>query len=120
MSGEDRRRSGRVVPFVSDEEVVVVRPEGGRSVLAKILDMSETGTLLYLLAEGESPEFGDPACLLSLYHQGKIFDIPAAVTRKSGRLFAFAFVAPPPEAMREIQGKLIRMEIEWMRLSRRE
>ena len=114
----EKRRSERVVPFVSDEEVVVIRPDGGRSVLAKILDLSETGTLLYSLAEGELPVTDTPFTL-SLYHQGKVFDIPGNVTRKAGRLIAFNFSQPSPEAMREIQAKLIHMEIEWMRLSRR-
>ena len=120
MSEQDKRRSERVVPFVSDEEVVVIRTQSEESVLAKIMDLSETGTLLYLLAEGDLPDTGDSPCTLSPVSQGKVFDTPAAVARKSGRLIAFNFVAPLPEAMHEIQAKLIRMEIEWMRLSRRE
>jgi hypothetical protein len=34
-------------------------------------------------------------------------------------MIAFQFANPPVEVLRDIQGKLIRMEIEWMRLSRR-
>jgi hypothetical protein len=115
MSGRDNRRSERVIPFVSDEEVVVIQQEGQASVLGKLMDLSEVGALIYLLGEGDPAE----SVSLVIYHQGKVFAVPAKVTRRNGRLVAFEFVNPPVESSREIQSKLIRMEVEWMRLSRR-
>lgn len=115
MSGQDKRRSDRTIPFVSEEEVAVVHQDGRSNVLAKIMDLSEVGTLIYLLDEGE---LAGPVAL-SIYHQGKVFEISARVIRKNGRLVALDFVNPSPDATREIQSKLIRMEVEWMRISNR-
>jgi len=115
MSGNDKRRSARVIPFVSDEEVIVIHQEGRRNVLAKMMDLSEVGTLVYLLEEAD---ISSPV-ELSLYDHGKVFEVRASVTRKNGRLNAFEFLNPTLEVLREIQSKLIRMEVEWMRLSRR-
>jgi hypothetical protein len=119
MTRDNRRRSERVIPFVSDEEVVVIRSEGRTPMLAKMMDLSETGTLLYLLCDPELPDAVGSASSLAAYHQGKIFEIPAIISRKDGRMIAFQFANPPKEVLRDVQGKLIRMEIEWMRLSRR-
>jgi hypothetical protein len=119
MTPDNKRRSERVVPFVSDEEVVVIRSEGKAPVLAKMMDLSETGTLVYVLAEGDVTGAVGASNNLAVYHQGKIFEVPATLARKDGRLIAFHFANPPEEVLRDIQGKLIRMEIEWMRLSRR-
>src|SRR5262249_24401081 len=119
MTRDYKRRSERVIPFVSDEEVVVIRSEGKSATLAKMINLSETGTLVYLLGD---TDFSDPvgaARCLAIYHQGKIFEVPAIVARKDGRMVAFQFANPPEDVVRDLQGKLIRMEIEWMRLSRR-
>jgi hypothetical protein len=59
------------------------------------------------------------AAELSIYHQERVSRVPATVIRKNGRLVAFEFAHPSVESSREIQSKLIRMEVEWMRLSRR-
>jgi PilZ domain len=115
MSDQDKRRSERVVPFVSDEEVIVIHRDGGKNVMAKMMDLSESGTLTYLLEEADLSGSAN----LSVYHQGKVFQVPATVVRRTGRLIAFEFANPSLEAIREIQSKLIRMEVEWMRLSRR-
>ena len=115
MSGHDKRRSERVIPFVSDEEVIVIHQEGRKNVLAKMMDLSEVGTLVYLLEDTDLSGSAE----LSFYDQGKVFRVPASSIRKNGRLIAFEFVNPPIDVVREIQSKLIRMEVEWMRLSRR-
>jgi hypothetical protein len=114
MSGQDKRRSDRVIPFVSDEEVIVIHLEGSKNVLAKMMDLSEVGTLVYLLDEADVSGSAE----LSVYHQGKVCRVPATIIRKNGRLVAFEFASPSVESIREIQSKLIRMEVEWMRLSR--
>jgi hypothetical protein len=115
MSGQDKRRSARVIPFVSDEEVIVIHQENQKNVLAKMMDLSELGMLAYLLEDADVSGSAE----LSIYHQGKVLRVPATVVRKNGRLAAFEFANPSVEAIREIQSKLIRMEVEWMRLSRR-
>lgn len=115
MAGEEKRRSERVIPFVSDEEVVVVDGQ----VLAKMMDLSEVGTLVYLIEENDLPGATGSSCVLSIYHQGNVVEAPASIARKIGRLIAFNFANLSPDSLREIQSKLIRMEIEWMRLSRR-
>jgi hypothetical protein len=107
------RRSERSIPFVSDEEVVVIHQEGQPNILAKLMDLSEHGTLVYLLADSNP----SGSVSLSIYHQGKVFQIPATVIRANGRLTAFEFANLPADSLREIQSKLIRMEVEWMRLS---
>ena len=56
---------------------------------------------------------------LVVYHQGKVFEIPATIARKDGHMIAFHFVSLSADVLRDVQAKLIRMEIEWMRLSRR-
>lgn len=116
---DHKKRSERVIPFVSDEEVVVIRSEGNSPMLAKIMDLSESGALVYLLGDGDLSQGEGDTSGLAVYHQGKIFEIPAMIARKDSRLVAFQFKNPPEEVMRDIQVKLIRMEIDWMRLSRR-
>ena len=119
MSEENKRRSERVIPFVSDEEVVLIRADGVTTLLAKMMDLSETGTLVYVLnVEDVSLDVGS-AKNLAIYHQGKVFEVPATVARTNGRMVAFHFANPPADVLRDLQGKLIRMQIEWIRLRRR-
>ena len=115
MSGQDKRRSDRVVPFVSDEEVIVIHQEGRKNLLAKMMDLSEVGLLAYLIEDSDVA----PSVELSIYHKGKVFRSPSSVIRKNGHLVAFEFVNSSAETLHEIQSKLIHMEVEWMRLSRR-
>jgi len=115
MPDQDKRRSERVIPFVSDEEVIVIHQDSGKNVIAKMMDLSESGMLAYLLEEADVSS----SAKLSIYHQGKVVQVPATVVRRNGRLTAFEFANASVEAIREIQSKLIRMEVEWMRLSRR-
>ena len=101
MGNEDKRRSARVIPFVSDEEVVVIRLDEGKTVLGKMLDLSEVGTLVYLLADvSELPGDAGLSCVLSMYHDKKIFDMPATLVRKNSHLVAFEFVSGAAEAQR--------------------
>ncbi len=97
----------------------MIRAEGRAPVLAKMMDLSETGTLVYMIAEGDQAGAAGSAANLAVFHQGKVFEIPSVLARKDGRMLAFHFANPSSEVLRDVQGKLIRMEIEWMRLSRR-
>jgi hypothetical protein len=115
MSGQEKRRSDRVIPFVSDEEIILIHQEGRKNILAKMMDLSEVGTLAYMLDDSEIAGTIE----LSVYHKGKVSRVPANIIRKNGHLVAFEFANPSMESIREIQSKLIHMEVEWMRLSRR-
>jgi hypothetical protein len=115
MADSNKRRSGRVVPFVSEDELVVIHQKGKPNLPAKMIDLSEGGTLVYLLEAAEPA----PLVTLSMYHKGKAFEIPATVRRNADRLVAFEFSGADPDALGEVQSKLIHMEVEWMRLSRR-
>lgn len=119
LMAKNRRRSERVIPFVSDEEAVVIRAEGMTPLLAKMINLSETGTLVYVFGDGDGSLEVGSSKKLAVYHQGKVFEVPAAVARKDGRMIGFHFANPSADVLRDIQNKLIRMEIEWMRLSRR-
>ena len=118
MAGDEKRRSERVIPFVSEEEVVVIRPDGGTNVLGKLMDLSEVGALIYLLDDADLPCVAGSPCLLSMYHEGKVFELPTTLARKNGRLLAFEFTNTPAEVLRDVHAKLIRMEVEWMRIKR--
>ena len=110
---DEKRRSERAIPFVSDEEVVVIHQAGQPNVLAKLMDLSEHGTLLYLLEQGNP----SGSVALSIYNQGNVFQVDASVIRINNRLAAFDFTNLSSNALREIQAKLIRMEVEWLRIS---
>ncbi len=113
MSSDEKRASDRVIPMVSDEEMVVVET-GRQRHLAKMMDLSDTGTLVYTLSDFEHAP--DAECRLSLYHNGKVITVYAGVIRGNGRLVAFRFRNVDYRSATELQAKLIRMEVEWTRL----
>jgi hypothetical protein len=115
MSAEEKRGSDRVVPMVSDEEMVVIEC-GASRYLAKMMDLSDGGTLVYLLADLHETIPLDTLCSLSLYYNGRIFTASATVARTNGRLVAFRFRGIDRGTAANLQAKLIRMEVEWLRL----
>jgi hypothetical protein len=115
--GDEKRQSDRVLPMVSDEEMVVIHVEGKR-ILAKVIDLSDSGTLVYSLEELRDTLENNSLYRLSLYHQGKIFTVAATMARATGRLVAFRFRIIDPDASADLQAKLIRMEVEWSRIQR--
>jgi hypothetical protein len=115
MSGSEKRNSERVVPMVSDEEMVVVEV-GEHRLLAKMMDLSDGGTLLYLLTDAENAVPPSGTYRLSLYHNGTVFAVSATIARTTGRLIAFRFKTVDPSTSSTLQAKLIRMEVEWTRL----
>ena len=114
LMSADKRKSDRLIPMVTDEEMVVVECDG-RHVLAKMMDLSETGTLLYLLLDSGVDPGISGQCELSLYHEGNVFNLTALLARQTGRLIGFQFL-PGAEDSPHLQAKLIRMEVEWNRL----
>jgi hypothetical protein len=115
MDTEEKRTSDRVVPMVADEEMVVIEMGENRR-LAKMMDLSDSGTLVYLLADLEEAIFPGTLCNLSLYLSGRIFTVSATVIRTNGRLVAFRFQGIDYVTSTKLQAKLIRMEVEWTRL----
>jgi hypothetical protein len=115
MSSDSKRASERVIPMVSDEEMVVI-DSGSRRFLSKMMDLSDGGSLVYLLTEDEAGPAADLPCELSLYHRGDVFSVTARIVRANGRLLAFQFTDVPDATKPQLQAKLIRMEVEWNRL----
>jgi hypothetical protein len=65
MNGGDKRRSERVIPVVSEEEVVLIDSGDGHRTLAKMLDISDGGTLVYLLVDSDiDGDVGDSCTLM--------------------------------------------------------
>jgi PilZ domain len=118
MSEEEKRRSDRIVPVVSEEEVVLIDLGKPTPSLAKLLDFSEVGTLVYLLVDASVDAPIGTACFLMIYQQGKVITIPAKIVRKLGRLIGFDFGEMSAEVVHDVQAKLLRMEVEWLRLSK--
>ena len=114
MTVEEKRRSARIVPIGSNEDVVVLRI-GGEQHLAKILDLSDGGICVYTVGPDAPLDVGD-SFKMSLYHQGKIEDIAVKVSRKNGQVAGLEFVSLSPEAREHIDAKIIRLEVEWMHL----
>ena len=104
MSAEEKRGSDRIVPMVSDEEMVVIEVGETRS-LAKMMDLSDSGTLVYLLAETDSVP-ADTLCRLSLYHKGKVFTTSATVARTIDEA-----VSQNRARIREFRARLLRRRV---------
>jgi hypothetical protein len=111
----DQRRSERTIPFVSGEEMVLINIECGPSIIAKMLDLSEDGTLVYLSEESDILDALETNCTLTLYHQGQMFDVESKLARRSRRLLGFEFINPPSTVLNHIRAKIIRMP-DWMRV----
>ncbi len=118
MSQEEKRRSDRVIPAISEEEAVLVGVGEGKPALAKLIDFSEVGTLVYLLVKMDSDLPIGEICTLTMYDQGSIFVVPSRIVRKNGHLIGFEFTHLSTATLHNVQSKLIRMEVEWLRLSK--
>ena len=111
---DDKRRSERIVPIGSNEDVVLLHI-GEEQHLAKILDLSDGGTCVYMVEAGVPIE-SDDTLRMSLYHNQKIQDIDVKVCRKSGQVIGLEFHDLSPEAKEHVRAKIIRLEVEWMRM----
>ena len=112
---EDKRRSARIVPIGSNEDVVVLRINDEQH-LAKILDLSDGGTCVYTVESGVPLDVGDTFDDVALSRTGKSKNIDVKVSRVNGQVAGLEFISPSPEAIQHIQAKIIRLEVEWMRL----
>ena len=108
----ENRRSERTTPLVSEEEAVVIYSGNRGAALAKLMDLSDTGVLVYLL-DGDIEPSTEPN--LSLFHKGKIFKIRSKLIRREHRLVGFEFVYTST-TQNQIRTKLLHMERDWVRL----
>ena len=114
-SGEKQRRSERTIPFVSGEEMVLISAGCHHSIIAKMLDLSEDGTLVYLNEDAPILDPAETQCRLTLYHAGKVFEVDSKVARKSRRLIGFEFINVPSGVVNDLRSKIIHMS-DWMRV----
>jgi hypothetical protein len=112
---EKQRRSERTIPFVSGEEMVLISIGCHCPMIAKMLDLSDDGTLVYLSEKSDILDAMDTECTLTFYHHGEVFEVESRVARGSRRLIAFEFVNPPATVVKRIRAKIIQMA-DWMRV----
>jgi hypothetical protein len=105
------RCSERTMPLVSEDEAVVVHSGSGGAALAKLMDLSDTGLLVYLL-EGDVEPSAETK--LSLFHKGKIFKIRSKLVRRYHRLAGFQFVCTST-IEDQIRTKLLHMKRDQVR-----
>ena len=110
----DQRRSERVIPAVSEDDVVIIDIDN-ETMAAKLLDFSEGGLLAYLLKDSQI-EIAGRMARISLHHEGKVFWMSARILRHTGRILGFEFVEMDDAAKLQVRAKLIRMDIEWTRV----
>ena len=110
----EKRSSTRIVPIGSNEDIVILHIDGDQH-LAKILDLSDTGVSVYVV-EPDAPLKTDDTFRMALYHKEKIEDIDVKVCRKTGHLVGLEFLNLSRAAAEHVRAKIIRLEVEWMRM----
>ena len=107
---DERRRHRRVFSLIPEEDVVLFSSNGRSHFVAKLLDLSGGGALIYTADPTVS---GDAGTVYKLYFQsrGAMFHVEGTLVRRDMQLFAFQFVNITPLDLAEIRGKLARMEI---------
>jgi hypothetical protein len=110
MSANEKRQFRRVFSLVPEEDVVLFSMNGSSHFVAKLLDLSRGGVLIYTADPTLSAEVGSHH---KLYFQsrGGMFHVESILTRKEDRFFAFQFVNLTPLDTAEIRSKLARMEM---------
>ena len=110
---EEQFGSERTTPIPSGEEVVLITIGLDRSMAAKILDLSEYGTLVDLTEQSGVYDAIDGECTITFLHQEEIFDIEARVVDRARDLIALQFINPPAEVVNCIRTKVSQMP-DWM------
>src|SRR6266852_2625354 len=105
----ERREFRRVFSLVAEEDVVLFSMSGNSHFVAKLLDLSRGGALIYSADPSISAKSGSH---YKLYFQnrGAMFHVEATLMRKDTQFFAFQFLNLTPLDTAEIRGKLARME----------
>ena len=107
---QERRRHRRVFSLIPQEDVVLFSPNGEKHFVAKLLDLSRSGALIYTADPTVSAEPGN-RYKLYFQSQGAMFHLEAMLNRRELQFFAFQFINVTPLDLMEIRGKLARMEI---------
>ena len=106
----ERRQFRRVFSLVPEEDVVLFSMNGQSHFVAKLLDLSRGGALIYTadptLAADVKSHYK-----LYLQNRGAMFLLEGELVRKETQLFAFRFVNLTPLDVAEVRSKLARMEI---------
>jgi hypothetical protein len=110
LNMSERRQARRVFSLVPEEDVVLFSMNGNNHFVAKLLDLSRGGALIYTADPSISAEVGSHH---KLYFQsrGGMFHVESILTRKKMQFCAFQFVNLTPLDTAEIRGKLARMEL---------
>ena len=106
----ERREFRRVFSLVPEEDVVLFSMNGSSHFVAKLLDLSRGGALIYTADPSISAEVGKH---YKLYFQsrGGMFHVESLLIRKDLQFCAFQFVNVTPLDVAEIRSKLARMEM---------
>ena len=106
----ERRQFRRVFSLVPQEDVVLFSMNGHNHFVAKLLDLSRGGALIYT---ADPSVCADAGSHYKLYFQrrGAMFHLEAMLVRKELQFFAFQFMNVTPLDLAEIRGKIARMEI---------
>jgi|SRR6266850_4763926 len=106
----ERRQFRRVFSLVPQEDVVLFSLNGRNHFVAKLLDLSRGGALIYT---ADPSVYADAGSHYKLYFQsrGAMFHLEGMLVRKELQFFAFQFVNVTPLDLAEIRGKIARMEI---------
>jgi len=112
---DERRRHRRVFSLIPEEDVVLFSSNGQSHFVAKLLDLSRGGALIYIADPTIAAESGE-RYKLYLQSRGSMFHLEGVLVRRDLQFFAFQFVNVTPLDLAEIRGKLARMEILAARL----
>jgi len=98
---QERRKHRRVFSLIPQEDVVLFSPNGQKHFVAKLLDLSRSGALIYTADPTVSAE---PGGRYKLYFQshGSLFHLEATLKRRELQFFAFHFVDVTPLDLMEI------------------
>jgi PilZ domain len=112
----ERRQFRRVFSLVPEEDVVLFSLNGRSHFMAKLLDLSRGGALIYTADPTVGADIGGS---YKLYFQsrGAMFHLEGTLVRKDLQFFAFQFLNLTPLDLAEIRAKLARMEIMAARVS---
>jgi len=116
IDGSEKRQFRRVFSLVPEEDVVLFSMNGSSHFMAKLLDLSRGGALIYTADPSLCAAAGSH---YKLYFQsrGGMFHVESILVRKEMQFFAFQFVNLTPLDLAEIRAKLARMEMMAARMS---
>jgi len=106
----ERRQFRRVFSLVPEEDVVLFSMNGRSHFVAKLLDLSRGGALIYTADPSVSAGVGSN---YKLYFQnrGSMFHLEGMLVRREMQFFAFQFLNVTPLDLAEVRAKMARMEI---------